>query len=239
MLGIIVTSYLPHYFLYHSELLSKLNPTWFKPVFVTSYENHNFVKSLGEAVGPELYYLDTNPGKHDGTFHLISNTIELYSECDYVLHYHADIFFKHGIDLITKTYNKVKENNYKIGGIPRHWLFNDNLKYINNCSVPVNFDFTMIKYGLFKNIFNLENLNKYKELSIKNNHPACHFETNVYAAISMFDKEFNWDTDVYYTDSIKKLKDKFGDEPAYYNFYFEDSGVFHYDQNALEKGSIK
>ena len=55
----------------------------------------------------------------------------------------------------------------------------------------------------------------------------------------MFDKDFDWDKDVYYTDSIKRLKDRFGNEPAYYNFYFEDSGVFHYDQVALDKGVIK
>jgi|TARA_R110000824_G_scaffold6775_5_gene31293 hypothetical protein len=238
MLGIVVTSYLPHYFLYHSELLSKLDDTY-KPVFVTSHENHNFVKMVGGAVKPELYYLDVNPGKHDGTFHLISNVVEFLEGCDYVLHYHGDIFFRDGIDLITSTYKKVKEGNYKIAGIPRHWLFDDNMKYTNNCSLPVHFDFTMVKYDLFKSIFNIQNLNKYKELSIKNNHPACHFETNVYAAISMFDKDFDWDKDVYYTDSIKRLKDRFGNEPAYYNFYFEDSGVFHYDQVALDKGVIK
>ena len=238
MLGIIVTSYLPHYFLYHSELLSKLDGTY-KSVFVTSYENHNFVKMVGVATKPELYYLDTNPGKHDGTFCLISSTVDLFSECDYVLHYHGDIFFREGTDLIEKTYQKVKKHNYKIAGIPRHWLFDDNQRYINNYAVPVHFDFTMVKYDLFKNIFNIENLDKYKEISIKNNHPACHFETNVYAAISMFDKDFNWDRDVYYTDSIKNLKNRFENEPTYYNFYFEDSGIFHYNQEALEQGVLK
>ena len=39
------------------KFLKELDGTY-KSVFVTSYENHNFVKMVGEATKPELYYLD-------------------------------------------------------------------------------------------------------------------------------------------------------------------------------------
>ena len=32
--------------------------------------------------------------------------------------------------MIERVYNKVKENNYKIASRPRHWLFDNNSKYV-------------------------------------------------------------------------------------------------------------
>ena len=73
----------------------------------------------------------------------------------------------------------------------------------------------------------------YKDMSIQNGHPDCHFEPMMYAALSEYD--FDYDKDLYHTDSILKLKSLYGDEPVYYNFTFPDSKTIHHD----ERGNIR
>ena len=55
----------------------------------------------------------------------------------------------------------------------------------------------------------------------------------MYAALSEYN--FDYDKDLYHTDSILKLKSIYGDEPVYYNFTFPDSKTIHHD----ERGNIK
>ena len=61
MLGIVVTSYQPHFFLYQDLLLSNLDRNKFKPIFLCSHENHEFVEMIGKNINTELQYLDINP----------------------------------------------------------------------------------------------------------------------------------------------------------------------------------
>ena len=35
-----------------------------------------------------------------------------------------------------------------------------------------------------------------------------------------------------------KLKKKFGNNPAYYNFFNEDSRIFHFDAEAFNSGNL-
>jgi len=231
MLGILVTSYLPHYYLYQDLLVSNLDKNKFKVIFTTTHENHDFIKNISSNIKTPLYYLDQNPGKHDGTYYLVSSAINEFDECDYILHYHADNWFRDGTKMIEKTYEKLKNSKYKIGSIPRQWLFDENLNH-NDKTIPFHFDFCMMQKELFTNIFKVELLNHWKELSIKNGHPSQQFEPCLYAGL--VENSVDIDNDIYYTDSIKDLKERFGNNPVYYNFFFKQSGFFHYDQTAFE-----
>ena len=70
-------------------------------------------------------------------------------------------------------------------------------------------------------------------MSVQNGHPACHFETMMYAGLSKYD--FDYDKDLYHTDSVMKLKKEYGNEPVYYNFTFPDSKTIHHDS----RGNIR
>ena len=232
MLGIIVTSYLPYYYLYQDLLVSGLDKNNHQVIFATTHENQDFIKTISANIKTPLYYLDQNPGKHDGTYYLVTSVIPEFEDCDYILHYHADNWFRDGTKMIEETYNKVKKEGYKIAGVPRQWLFDENLKH-NDKTIPFHFDFCMMKSELFRNIFKIELLDKWKKMSIKNGHPSQQFEPCLYAGL--VENGVDIDNDIYYTDSIKRLKERFGNDVVYYNFFFEDSGFFHYDQSAFEK----
>ena len=236
MLGIVVTSYLPYYYLYQDLLVSSLDKDKYKVIFTTTHENHKFVEMIGKNIKTPLYYLDTNPGKHDGTYTLVSSVVSEFEDCDYVLHYHADNWFRDGTQMIEKTYKEMLLKNWKVGGVPRQWLFDENLKH-NDKTIPFHFDFCMMRGDLFRNIFQMELLDKWKQMSVENGHPSKQFEPCLYAGL--VENGVDIDKDIYYTDSIRGLKDRFGDDVVYYNFFFEDSGFFHYDQTAFEKGVHK
>tara|TARA_R110002020_G_scaffold265040_4_gene479842 strand:+ start:414 stop:1127 length:714 start_codon:yes stop_codon:yes gene_type:complete len=236
MLGILVTSYLPYYYLYQDLLVSNLDKSKFKVIFATTHENDDFVKTISDNIKTPLYQLDQNPGKHDGTYYLVTSAMSEFDECDYILHYHADNWFRDGVEMIEKTYDKIKKEGYKIASVPRQWLFDDNLKH-NDKTIPFHFDFCMMESDLFRNIFKVELLDKWKNLSIINGHPSQQFEPCLYAGL--VENGVDIDNDIYYTDSIKRLKERFGDEVVYYNFFFEESGFFHYDQNAFDKKVYK
>jgi hypothetical protein len=236
MLGILVTSYLPYYYLYQDLLVSTLDKTKYKVIFATTHENHDFIRTIGNNIKTPLYHLDQNPGKHDGTYCLVTSTMSEFDDCDYILHYHADNWFRDGTKMIEDTYNHIKNTDYKIASVPRQWLFNENLKH-NDKTIPFHFDFCMMKSELYRNIFKMELLEKWKQQSVINGHPSQQFEPCLYAGL--IENNIDIDNDIYYTDSIKKLKNRFGNEVVYYNFFFEDSGFFHYDQNAFENNAYK
>ena len=174
MLGILVTSYKPHFFLYQDLLLSNLDKNKYKPIFMCSHENHEFVEMIGRNINNELQYLNVNPGHHDGVFMMNSLASNLFDDCKHILHYHADIWFSQ--TLIEKTYYNLLNSHYKIASIPRHWLFDDNGKFIDDKTVPFHYDFTIIEKDLFKKCFNVEILDDLKTKAVKNGHPSKQFE---------------------------------------------------------------
>lgn len=234
MLGILVTSHQPHFFLYHDLLLSSLNKNKFKSIFVCSNENHEFVETMGRNINTELHYLDSNPGHHDGVYALHSLASDLFDDCDYILHYHADVWFD--VKLIENIYEEIKLNNYKIASIPRQWLFDKNAKFIDNKTTPFHTFFTMYEINLFKKCFDMNILEDLKNDSVKNGHPSKQFEPCVYAALDRNGIDF--DKDILYTDDVMKLKQRFGDKPVYYNFFNDDSGIFHHDTDAFNSNNI-
>jgi hypothetical protein len=234
MLGIVVTAYLPYYYLYQDLLVSSLDKSKFKVIFATTHEHHEFTEMIGKNIKTPLYYLDENPGKHDGTYSLVTSVMSEFEGCDYILHYHADNWFRDGTKMIEDIYDKVVKEGWKVASVPRQWLFDDNLKH-NDKTIPFHFDFCMMRADLFRNIFKLELLDKWKRISIGNGHPSQQLEPCLYAGL--VENGVDIDNDIYYTDSIRGLKDRFGDEVVYYNFFFEDSGFFHYDQTAFENRS--
>ena len=234
MLGIVVTSYQPHFFLYQDLLLSNLDRTKYKPIFLCSHENHKFVEMIGENINTELKYLDVNPGHHDGVYVMNSLVSELFDDCDHILHYHADIWF--GQNLIEDTYNNLKKGSYKIASMPRHWLFDDDGKYIDDKTVSFHYDFAILEKELFKKCFDMDILEDLKNKSVENGHPSKQFEPCFYAALKQNGIDF--DKDILYIDDVMKLKNKFGNQPAYYNFFNEDSGIFHYDAEAFNSNNL-
>jgi len=234
MLGIVVTSYQPHFFLYQDLLLSNLDRNKFKPIFLCSHENHDFVEMIGENINTELQYLDVNPGHHDGVYVMNSLVADLFDDCEHVLHYHADIWF--GQNLIEDTYNKLKKGGYKIASMPRHWLFDDNGKYIDDKTVSFHYDFAILEKDLFKKCFDMNILDDLKMKSVENGHPSKQFEPCFYVALKQNGVDF--DNDILYIDDVMKLKKKFGNNPAYYNFFNEDSGIFHFDAEAFNSGNL-
>ena len=234
MLGIVVTSYQPHFFLYQDLLLSNLDRNKFKPIFLCSHENHDFVNMIGENINTELQYLDVNPGHHDGVYVMNSLVADLFDDCEHVLHYHADIWF--GQNLIEDTYDKLKKGGYKIASMPRHWLFDDNGKYIDDKTVSFHYDFAILEKDLFKKCFDMNILDDLKIKSVENGHPSKQFEPCFYVALKQNGIDF--DNDILYIDDVMKLKKKFGNNPAYYNFFNEDSGIFHFDAEAFNSGNL-
>jgi len=230
MLGIVVTAYNPYYFNFHNILLSDLDKDNYNPVFISTWENQNFINEIGSNINFPLYYLEENPGKHDGTFYMVASTIECFKNCDYVLHFHADNWFRDGSKIISDTYEYVKKHNIKIAGLPRQWLFDENL-VVNDKTIPFHFDFCMMEIELFNNIFDVTKLNQYKQLSLENGHPSMEWEPCMYHALEMNGIDIN--KDIYYVDSIEDLKKEHGNDPVYYNFFFKKSGIFHYDEKAL------
>ena len=234
MLGIVVTAYNPYYFNYHNILLKDLNKKEYKPIFVTTWEHEDFIATLADNINYPLYQLTPNPGKHDGTFYLVTSTKPHFEECDYILHYHADNWFKDGSKIISDTYEYVKKHDIKVAGLPRHWLLNDDLTTTGDKTIPFHFDFCMMKSELFNNIFDEHKLEEYKDLSEENGHPSREWEPCMYHALEMNGVDI--DKEIYYVDSVEKLRKEFGDIPAYYNFFCPDSGIFHYDEKALMNG---
>ena len=75
-----------------------------------------------------------------------------------------------------------------------------------------------------------------KNDSVKNGHPSKQFEPCVYAALDRNGIDF--DKDILYTDDVMKLKQRFGNEPVYYNFFNDDSGIFHHDIDAFNSNNL-
>ena len=38
--------------------------------------------------------------------------------------------------------------------------------------------------------------------------------------------------------TLAKLKQRFGDSPTYYNYFNEDSGIFHHDMDAFNSNNL-
>ena len=243
MLGIIVTSYsaLPNC-IHHDLMLSKLDKSEYKSLFLTTWENKEFIEELNENLNTPICYLQNdngdplNPGHHDGVFYMCSSVVEEFKECDYILHFHADNFIRDGAKTIIETYNYAKQNNFKVVGLPRQWLFDDNLN-VNDKSIPFHFEFVMMKYDVWKNAFNLTRLNEYKHLSLTNGHPSQQFEPCLYHGLTANGIDIN--NDIHYLESIEELKERFGNEPVYYNFFFKKSGIFHFDEISLKQNKRK
>ncbi len=243
MLGIIVTSYsaLPNC-IHHDYMLSELGEEY-KVVFLTTWQDKKFIKELSTNLNNPIYYLSDehdnilNPGHHDGVFYMCSSVIEEFKECDYILHFHADNFLRDGIKTIINTYNLAKKNNLKVIGLPRQWLFNDDTFKVIDKSIPFHFEYCMMKYSIWKEAFNLERLNEYKYLSTINGHPSQQFEPCLYHGLTSNGVDIN--EDIHYLESISDLKQRFGNEPVYYNFFFKNSGIFHYDENSLKQNKYK
>jgi len=242
MLGIIVTSYsaLPNC-IHHDYMLSELGDNY-KVAYLTTWQNKEFVEELSDNLKNPIYYLSDendnilNPGHHDGVFYMCSSVIEEFKDCDYILHFHADNFLRDGIKTIKDTYTLAKNNNLKVLGLPRQWLFDDNTFEVMDKSIPFHFEYCMMKYSVWKNAFNLERLNEYKHLALNNDHPSQQFEPCLYQGLVVNGIDIN--KDIYYLESIDELKNRFGNEPVYYNFFFKNSGIFHYDETSL-KNNVK
>lgn len=238
MLGIIVTSYsaLPNC-IHHDLMLSALDKDNFKSIFLTTWEDKDFIQELSKNLKTPIAYLHgengevLNPGHHDGVYYMCASVVDEFKDCDYILHFHADNFIRDGIETIKKTYEYAKQNNIKVIGLPRQWLFDDDLK-VNDKSIPFHFEFCMMEYNVWKNAFDLNRLNEYKQLALNNGHPSQQFEPCLYHGL--VSNNININKDIYYLESINELKNRFGNEPVYYNFFFKNSGIFHYDETSLK-----
>ncbi len=231
MLGVLITTHRIDYILKQNEWLKGINEKH-KVALVTTCQDVKAVDRVNKETFFPIYQVDQNPGHMDGVYIGLSTPFEgeLFDECDYVLHFHGDV--ETPPDYIDLLYMDVK-GKYKVGSQPRQWMFDRDCKFIDGKSVPFHTSFFIIETQLGKSIFKWERLDEYKNMSIQNGHPDCHFETMMYAALSEYN--FDYDTDLYHTDSIMKLKEEYGNEPVYYNFTFPDSKTIHHD----ERGNIK
>ena len=231
MLGVLITTHRIDYILKQNEWLKGINEKH-KVALVTTCQDVKAVDKVNKETFFPIYQVDQNPGHMDGVYIGLSTPFEggLFDECDYVLHFHGDV--ETPPDYIDLLYMEVK-GKYNVGSQPRQWMFDRDGKFIDGKSVPFHTSFFIIETHLGKNIFKWGRLDEYKKVSIQNGHPDCHFETMMYAALSEYN--FDYDKDLYHTDSILKLKSTYGDEPVYYNFTFPDSKTIHHD----ERGNIK
>ena len=231
MLGVLITTHRIDYILKQNEWLKGINEKH-KVALVTTCQDVKAVDRVNKETFFPIYQVDQNPGHMDGVYIGLSTPFEggLFDECDYVLHFHGDV--ETPPDYIDLLYMEVK-GKYNVGSQPRQWMFDRDGKFIDGKSVPFHTSFFIIETQLGKSIFKWGRLDEYKNMSIQNGHPDCHFETMMYAALSEYN--FDYDKDLYHTDSILKLKSTYGDEPVYYNFTFPDSKTIHHD----ERGNIK
>ena len=231
MLGVLITTHRIDYIQKQNEWLSGINKDH-QVAFVTTCQDLDSVKHVNKETFFPIYQVDQNPGHMDGVYIGLSTPLEggLFDECDYVLHFHGDV--ETPPEYIDFLYKEVK-GKYKIGSQPRQWMFDRHGKFIDGKSVPFHTSFFIIETQLGKDIFIWGRLDEYKNMSVQNGHPDCHFETMMYAGLSEYD--FDYDKDLYHTDSILKLKTLYGDEPVYYNFTFPDSKTIHHD----ERGNIR
>ena len=99
MLGIIVTSYsaLPNC-IHHDLMLSALDKDNFKSIFLTTWEDKDFIQELSKNLKTPIAYLHgengevLNPGHHDGVYYMCASVVDEFKDCDYILHFHADNF---------------------------------------------------------------------------------------------------------------------------------------------------
>ena len=231
MLGVLITTHRIDYILKQNEWLNGINEEH-KVALVTICQDVKAVDKVNKETFFPIYQVDQNPGHMDGVYIGLSTPFEggLFDECDYVLHFHGDV--ETPPDYIDLLYMEVK-GKYKVGSQPRQWMFDDVGKFIDGKSVPFHTSFFIIETQLGKSIFKWGRLDEYKNKSIQNGHPDCHFEPMMYAALNEYN--FDYDKDLYHTDSIMKLKEDYGNEPVYYNFTFPDSKTIHHD----ERGNIR
>ena len=231
MLGVLITTHKIDYIQKQNEWLKEIDKDH-QVALVTTCQDLMAVKHVNKETFFPIYQVDQNPGHMDGVYIGLSTPFEggLFDECDYVLHFHGDV--ETPPEYIDLLYNEVK-GNYKVGSQPRQWMFDEQLFFIDGKSVPFHTSFFIIETQLGKEIFKWDRLDEYKNKSIQNGHPDCHFEPMMYAALSEYN--FDYDKDLYHTDSILKLKSLYRDEPVYYNFIFPDSKTIHHD----ERGNIR
>ena len=231
MLGVLITTHRIEYIQKQNEWLEGSNEEH-KVALVTTCQDEMAVKHVNKETFFPIYQVDQNPGHMDGVYIGLSTPFEggLFDECDYVLHFLVEV--ETPPDYIVVLYMEVK-GMYKVGSQPRQWMFDRDGKFIDGKSVPFHTSFFIIETQLGKNIFKWGRLDEYKKVSAQNGHPACHFETVMYAGLSEYN--FDYDKDLYHTDSVLKLQSLYGTDPVYYNFTFPDSKTIHHD----ERGNIK
>ncbi len=231
MLGVLITTHKIDYIQKQNKWLKGIDKNH-QVALVTTCQDLMAVNHVNKETFFPIYQVDQNPGHMDGVYIGLSTPFEsgLFDECDYVLHFHGDV--ETPPDYIDLLYMEVK-GKFKVGSQPRQWMFDDAGKFIDGKSVPFHTSFFIIETQLGKSIFKWDRLDEYKDMSTQNGHPACHFETMMYGALGEYN--FDYDKDLYHTDSILKLKSLFGDEPVYYNFTFPDSKTIHHD----ERGQIR
>jgi hypothetical protein len=189
--------------------------------FITNYENEDYIKTISQEIGININWLPYNPGKHLGAFALAASANELLTQ-EYVLHYHADMDFRdvNDIDWMIK---EVIQSKAKVAGIPRHWLFDNNGKFIDNKSLPFRSEFFFITKDLYQKIFDVSQYDILSNECIKNNHPSLHFEPIIYSGLTLNGVDMN--NEVHYLEDVKQLKSKYGDEIVYYNSRVDRTGM--------------
>tara|TARA_R110002167_G_scaffold2537_7_gene12787 strand:- start:5983 stop:6639 length:657 start_codon:yes stop_codon:yes gene_type:complete len=188
-----------------------------KPKYICNWENKSDIDNLEN----EVHWLNYNPDKHMGAYALATSASPLI-ENDYVFHYHADIKF-HNLESLISSFKEFKKSNKKLGGIPRQWVFDNENKFIDNKSIPFRSECFFIKSDLYKQIFNINNLNQYRNKCIENGHPSLHFEPLIYAAAEINGVDFN--KDIYYLEDVKQMKELHSNNVFYYDVKFHKTQI--------------
>lgn len=220
MLDIIVTCYDAEEIKYQKKLLENNNLPY-KFHFITNFEDENKVNEIKQETKLDVYWLNQNPGKHLGALYLAYSGISLITQ-PYVLHYHADMIWE-DINIISQLTDEFIQSNKKAAGIPRQWVFNDEGIFQDNKSLPFRSELFFITSDLYKNVFELSNYEQIKNKCLENNHPSLHFEPYIYAGLELNGVDFQ--TDIYYLEDIKRMKELYGNSLIYYNTIFEHTQV--------------
>ena len=223
MLGILVISYNLDDFIYQSSVLKDLKDDT-TIIFVTNNEDKLKVNDIKSNIDFDIYHLDVNLGHHDGAFSMVCSAKDLFDNCDYICCYTADHRFD-DINILNEIYNNSKE--FKISSLPRHWLVNNDGSIIERPEMAITFhpSFYLMESSLFKKVYTMDNLDKYKDRYDE------HYESVMYKIL--IDLNVDMNKDILYLEDIKELKDRFNNQPAYYNFKFINTGIVHYDSRNI------
>lgn len=215
MLDIVCTCYEVREFILQAEMFASFKHP-FNFHYITNFENESVVEEVARESGLSIQWLPINPGKHLGAFYLAASASPILSS-KYTLHMHADMVFG-DVEKLPQMFADFQKSKAKVGGIPRHWNFDEMGVFQDNKSLPFRSEYFFIETDLYTKVFDINQYAILSHRSIANGHPSLHFEPIIYAGLELNGVDFQ--KDVYYLENIQQMKQMYGNNFMYYNTTF-------------------